>query len=181
MLLFSRIFLCMNHNELERLKRKMEGKENSFMQYTKAFFIKYGVTLAALILVLGLFFNAQLVDILIIGTVLTIIAFLGDMFILPNIGNIWAAFADFVIAFLGIWAMGSLLFEQDQNVSIMSASFLAALFVFGVELYYHRYLRYHVFVNVDQPNNITRARKIQTEYVKEFIDPELQKSKNNMS
>lgn len=151
------------------------------MQRTKAFFIKLALTLGMLLLVLGLLYEASIIDIIIIGLVLTLVAFLGDMFILPKVGNIIAALTDTVLAFLVIWLLGSYLFESGSSISILSAAFLSSLFIGAGELYYHRYLRNHVFVNVDAPNNFTRVGgNLQTEFAEDF-DKELQKKREENS
>ncbi|BDH63373.1 membrane protein [Lysinibacillus sp. PLM2] len=144
------------------------------MRYTKAFFIKLVMTVAVLWVVLGLFFNVSFGDILIISALLTVIAFVGDIFILPLIGNIGAAVGDFILAFLGVWVLGSFLF--NDNVPVLSASLLSALFIAAGELYFHRYLRNHVFEGVDRPSNYTRVNNLQTEFSEEF-DADLDKEK----
>ncbi|KGR76868.1 DUF2512 family protein [Ureibacillus manganicus] len=141
------------------------------MQYTKAFFIKLALTIGMLLIVLGLFFNISIMDSIIIGIVLTFVAFVGDMIVLPKVGNMIAATGDLLLAFLVVWGMGSYLF--DEGVSLLSAALLSSLFIGGGELYYHRYLRDHVFVNVDKPNNFSRvnhSHRLQMEVAEEFHD-----------
>lgn len=141
------------------------------MQYAKAFLIKLVLTLGVLFVVLGLFFNASLADIIIIGLALTVIAFVGDMLVLPKVGNMIAAASDLLLAFLVVWGLGSILY--DDGISLLSSAVLSSLFVAAGELYYHRYLRDHVFVNVDKPNNTSRvnhSRQLQTEFAEEFHD-----------
>lgn len=70
------------------------------MQYTKAFFVKLVLTIVMLWIVLGLFFDVSFGNILLIGTILTIVAFVGDVFILPRVGNLMAAAGDLLLAFL---------------------------------------------------------------------------------
>nr|WP_198044747.1 YndM family protein [Lysinibacillus timonensis] len=152
-------------------------RKNLYMKYTKAFFIKLVMTIGVLWVVLGLFFNVSFGDIFVIGTVLTLIAFVGDMFLLPKMGNVLAAVTDLALAFLIVWALGGYLF--DDNISLLSAAFLASLFIWGGELYYHRYLRDHVFTNVEQTANFTPVnRQLQTEFSEEF-DKDLDKHRND--
>ncbi len=125
------------------------------LKRTKAFFIKLAMTLAVLFIVLGLFFNVSLANILIIGIILTIVAFVGDMFILPRIGGVYATGADLILAFLLIWVLGSFIFESD--ISLLSASFLASLFIAGGEFYYHKYLVDHLFEN--ETEHVVRTPK----------------------
>ncbi|KGR90611.1 hypothetical protein CD30_10420 [Ureibacillus massiliensis 4400831 = CIP 108448 = CCUG 49529] len=149
-------------------------KERCLVNYTKAFFIKLVMTVAVLWIVLGLFFGVSFGDILIISALLTVIAFVGDIFILPLTGNIGAAVGDFILAFLGVWVLGSFLF--NNNVAVLSAAFLSALFIAAGELYFHRYLRDHVFEDVDRPNNYNRVNNLQTEFSEDF-DTDLDKEK----
>lgn len=147
------------------------------MQYAKAFLIKLVLTLGVLFITLGLFFNASLADIIIIGLALTVIAFVGDMLVLPKVGNMIAAASDLLLAFLVVWGLGSILY--DDGISLLSSAVLSSLFVAAGELYYHRYLRDHVFVNVDKPNNTSRvnhSRHLQTEFAEEFHDAQPKES-----
>lgn len=147
------------------------------MQYTKAFFIKLVLTVGVLLIVLGLFFEVSFTDSLIIGGVLTLVAFVGDMMVLPKVGNMIAAASDLVLTFLVVFGLGSYLF--DDGISLTSAALLSSLFIAAGELYYHRYLRNHVFKNVDQPNNFSRVNhQLQTEFAEDF-DKDLQDKKKD--
>ncbi|PYF08317.1 YndM family protein [Ureibacillus chungkukjangi] len=151
------------------------------MKYTKAFFIKLAMTIVVLWIVLGLFFGASFGNILLIGTILTIVAFVGDVFILPNVGNFMAAAGDLVLAFFGVWALGTILF--GESIAVLSAAFLSALFVAVGELYFHRYYRDHVMGVVDDPKPASYGRNytasnLQTEFSQEF-DEGLDKKSNN--
>jgi len=147
------------------------------MQYTRAFLIKLAVTVGVLFIVLGLFFDVSFTDILIIGIVLTILAFVGDLTVLPKVGNMIAATGDLILAFLVVWVLGSNLFDADT--SLLSTSLLSSLFIGAGELYYHRYLRDHVFENVDFPNNNSRVHhELQTEFAEDF-DKDIQSRKKD--
>ncbi|WP_449341005.1 DUF2512 family protein [Streptomyces canarius] len=76
------------------------------MQYTRAFLIKLAVTVGVLFIVLGLFFDVSFTDILIIGIVLTILAFVGDLTVLPKVGNMIAATGDLILAFFSCMGIG---------------------------------------------------------------------------
>ncbi len=150
------------------------------MQYTKAFFIKLAMTIAVLWIVLGLFFDVSFGNILFIGTILTIVAFLGDVFVLPNVGNMIAAGGDLLLAFFGVWALGTILF--GQNITVLSAAFLSALFIGIGEMFYHRYFRDHVIEAVQEPEKnrsyTYTPRVAQTEFSQDF-DEGLEKKSNN--
>ena len=152
------------------------------MQYTKAFFIKLAMTIVVLWIVLGLFFGISFGNILLIGTILSVVAFVGDVFILPNVSNIFAVAADVVIAFFGVWALGTIFF--GQNISVFAAAFFSALFIGIVEFFYHRYFRNHVIqpVQEQEPEKnqgyTYTPRVLQTEFSEDF-DEGLEKQVNN--
>lgn len=137
------------------------------MKYTLAFFIKLALTLILLWATLGVIFNVSFTDILITGLLLTVIAFAGDMWILPKIGNVAAAVSDFALAYLGIWIIGSYLFGGSV-LSIDTAAFLAAFLITVCELFYHRYLRNFVFNHVDRKQDHFETNSLQTEISDEF-------------
>ena len=150
------------------------------MQYTKAFFIKLAMTIAVLWIVLGLFYGISFGNILLIATILTVVAFAGDVFILPNVGNMIAAAGDLLIAFFGVWALGTILF--GQSIAVFSAAFLSALFIGVGEMFYHRYFRDYVIETVQEPDEnkgyTYTPRVAQTEFSQDF-DEGLEKKANN--
>lgn len=150
------------------------------MQYTKAFFIKLAMTIVMLWIVLGLFFGVSFGNILLIGAILTIVAFLGDVFVLPKVGNITAAAGDFLLAFFSVWALGAILF--GQSLAVFSAAFLSALFIGAGELFYHRYFKDHVMEKGQEPqkNRVYNYRTgaTQTEFSHDF-DEHQEKKENS--
>lgn len=138
------------------------------LKHTKAFFIKLVMTIGVLFIVLGLFFGVSFADILITGVILTIIAFIGDVVLLPRIGGVSATGADLVLAFLVIWALGLYLFDPD--ISAFSAALLSSLFIAGGEFYYHKYLIDHLFENETERQVIDRKKNLitQTEFSDDF-------------
>lgn len=134
-------------------------------------------------IVLGLFFGVSFGNILLIGTILTIVGFVGDVFILPNLGglaNMKAAAGDFVLAFLVVWILGTMLF--GQNITVLSAAFLSSLFIGVGEMFYHRYFRDRVIDTVMEPDKnkgyTYTPRIAQTEFSEDF-DEGLEKRENN--
>lgn len=150
------------------------------MQYTKAFFVKLVLTIVMLWIVLGLFFDVSFGNILLIGTILTIVAFVGDVFILPKVGNLMAAAGDLFLAFFVVWALGAVLF--DQNTAVFSAAFLSALFIGVGEMFYHRYFKNHVMKTAQEPEKNRgynyKPRVAQTEFSQDF-DQGQEKNENN--
>lgn len=150
------------------------------MRYTKAFFIKLAMTIAILWIVLGLFYGISFGNILLIGTILTIVAFVGDVFLLPKVGNFIAAASDMLLAFFVIWGLGT--WAYGENTSMFAAAFLSSLFIGVGEMFYHRYFRDHIMETVQEPEKnkgYTYSPRIaQTEYSQDF-DIGLEKRENN--
>ena len=136
------------------------------MHYTKAFFIKLAMTLVFLFIVLGLFFNASLASILIISAVITVLGFVGDVFLLPRVGNFIAAAGDLVLSFLAVWIIGSMLFENE--IATFSAAFLSSLFICIGEMYFHRYYRDHVMEKVNPQKKYVHFGNLRTEFSHDF-------------
>ncbi|HWK22942.1 MAG TPA: YndM family protein [Ureibacillus sp.] len=146
------------------------------MHYTKAFFIKLVMTLVFLWLVLGLFFDASIGSILLIGVIITVVGFIGDVFLLPRVGNFIAGAGDFVLVLLGVWAIGSVLFIP--GIAVFSAAFLSALFVAVGELYFHRYYRDNVMEKVSGKKKYIHFGNLRTEFSHDF-DEGIEKIKEN--
>ncbi|MFC7686516.1 YndM family protein [Ureibacillus sp. GCM10028918] len=150
------------------------------MQYTKAFLIKLAMTIVILWIVLGLFYGVSFGNILLISTLLTIVAFVGDVFILPKVGNFIASVSDLFLAFFVIWGLGT--WVNGENTSMFAAAFLSALFIGVGEMFYHRYFRDHVIETVQEPEKnhgyTYTPRVTQTEFSEDF-DEGMERRQNN--
>ena len=136
------------------------------MKYVLAFFIKFALTTGILWVTLGLIFQISFSSLMMTSLILTAVAFAGDMLILPRIGNIAAAVGDFALAYIGIWGIGALLY--DNALSVDGAALIAAFLITISELFYHRYLRNFVFDYVDGEENHINSDSLQTEVSEEF-------------
>ncbi|QCR31246.1 YndM family protein [Lysinibacillus sp. SGAir0095] len=150
------------------------------MQYTKAFFIKLAMTIIVLWIILGLFYRVSFGNILLIGTLLSIVSFVGDVFILPKIGNFIASVSDLFLAFFVIWGLGTWVY--GENTSMFAAAFVSALFIGLGEMFYHRYFKEHVIETIQEPEKnqgyTYTPRIAQTEFSQDF-DEGLEKKENN--
>ncbi|MFD1415096.1 YndM family protein [Oceanobacillus jeddahense] len=146
------------------------------MKYISAFLIKFVFTTGILWITLGMIFNISFSNLLLTSLILTAVAFAGDMLILPRIGNVAAAVGDFALAYVGIWGIGSFLFEGVFSVD--AAALIAAFLISISELFYHRYLRNFVFDHVDKKESHFNPDNMQTEISEEFHD---EKDKNRSS
>lgn len=136
------------------------------MKYIKAFLIKFVMSTAILWFILGLFSGTPFDAILTTSLILTAISFIGDIFILPNIGSFTAIIADFALAFVTIWAIGEFVFYETFGG--IAAFFSAFLIAIG-EIFYHRYIKKQVINERNNRPHYTR-NKLQTE-TSEEIDP----------
>jgi hypothetical protein len=109
----------------------------------KSLLIKFIMTLVVLWIVLGWIYGVSFTDVLITSVVLTGVGYIADVYILPRIGNVFASIADFGLALVLIWLVGSYLFEPP--VPLWSAAFLSALIIMLGELFFHRYMANNVF------------------------------------
>ncbi|WP_156288582.1 DUF2512 family protein [Oceanobacillus salinisoli] len=140
------------------------------MRYFTAFIMKFVLTTAILWIVLGLFYGVTFGEILTTSILLSAAAFAGDVFLLPRIGNVLAVIGDFVLAYLGIWALGNAMFAF--NIPVESAAFIAALIIAICEIFFHRYMKSQVFAGLEK--DFMRSHHMQTEYSEE-IDPKTKK------
>ncbi|MFJ5770510.1 YndM family protein [Psychrobacillus sp. NPDC093180] len=137
--------------------------------HIKAFLMKLVVTTAVLWVILGLFYKVNFTDILITSIVLTVVGFLGDLFVLPRIGNVLASITDFVLAMVVVWVLGSSIF--DERIALGTASFISALILMMGELFLHRYMESHIFepqiTNPEEKTGYYQRTNLQTEFAEE--------------
>lgn len=130
------------------------------------------MVLAVLWVVLGWFYGVSFIDILLTSVVLTVVAYVGDIYILPKVGNVFAAIMDFILAMAVIWLMGSFLFEGP--IALGTASFISAIIITIGELMFHRYMKNQVFdkkperVDTDDKPFYGQPSNLQTEFGSEF-------------
>ncbi|MBM7691076.1 hypothetical protein JOC77_000481 [Peribacillus deserti] len=106
------------------------------MRHILPLLIKFIATFSMLGIILGLFNNFSIFDVLVISILLTVIAYiLGDLVILRRTNNLIATAADFGLAFFLIWLLSRNLTFQDN---LVSASLAAALGVTLFEYIFHR-------------------------------------------
>lgn len=105
--------------------------------------MKFIMFTAVLWIVLGWFYGVPFTDILITSVFLTVIAYALDVLVLPRVGNIFALMGDFVLAWAGIWILGSFLFPE--LIPLGTASLIAAIIITIGEMLFHRYMAEEVF------------------------------------
>ena len=108
------------------------------MKYLSPLIIKFVMITAVLWFILGLF-GVSFGNILLTGILLTLISLVGDMYILPKHGVFFATIADFEIALMLIWLVGTFLYEQPIRLGI--AAFVSAIVITVGEYVVHKYLQ----------------------------------------
>lgn len=111
--------------------------------YMKAFLMKFIMITAVLWVVLSVLYDVSISDMLITSLVLSVVGYVGDVFLLPKIGNMWATISDFVIAYAVIYFLGSYIYEQP--VALGAASLNSALLLMVGEFFLHRYMHTNIF------------------------------------
>lgn len=135
---------------------------------------------AVLWVVLGLMYGVNFANILSLSATLTVVGFIGDVFVMPWAGNVLAAIGDFVIAFAAIWYLGSIIIEQ--TLPIGTVAFISALLIMMGEFYLHRYMKSNIFEprkkNPEEKVGYYQRTNLQTEFAKE-VDMENLSSEAN--
>lgn len=134
------------------------------MNYFSTLLIKFIIMTGVLWVILGLMFEIPFVDILITSLVLTGVSFIvGDLYVLPKIGNVGAAMMDFILTLAGVWALGAFLFEEPSarlgTIALVSA--------FGIAL---GEILVHWYIKTQSTGQATRPGYYETDLQTEFSD-----------
>ncbi|GAB3049137.1 DUF2512 family protein [Virgibacillus ainsalahensis] len=107
------------------------------MNHFKLFAVKFIASLILLYLILGLGFGMEFVNVFWVTLTLSVLAYLGDLFILPRISNVFATISDFVLAFVVIYFMS---YGVTAGGDWFAASLIAAAGNTVCEYFYHIYI-----------------------------------------
>ncbi|MDA2065685.1 YndM family protein [Bacillus cereus] len=143
------------------------------MKHIVALLIKYTAITAVLLIMLSIFQGISIPKVLLISLFLTGAAYLiGDLFILPKYGNMIATMADFGLSFFGTWLLTSLFTNLDATRNIGFSSFLAALIIGGIEVFFHIYMQKLVLRNDNElrEHNHIHHDKYAMEISDEYMD-----------
>ncbi|AXF55229.1 YndM family protein [Salicibibacter kimchii] len=109
------------------------------MNHVVALIIKFVMMTVILWLILGGFFGVSFGNIFWISLIMTGAAYLiGDLWILPQFGNVAGTLADFGLAFVGVWLLAAL-FEPAGNFGW--AAFFSAIIIAIGEIFFHMYMQ----------------------------------------
>lgn len=135
------------------------------MDHIKALGIKFIVISVTVFSLFGIFYDATLSNLFWISLLVTGISYLiGDLFILRKFGNITASIADFPLAFLSLWVLGSLFLAE--GIPIVTISVLAAFFITCCEPFIHGYIE-NRFADGDEREDLRSLNQLQTEFSEE--------------
>ncbi|MBE3102676.1 MAG: DUF2512 family protein, partial [Bacilli bacterium] len=109
----------------------------------RALLIKFVMVTAVLWIVLGGYYEVSFTNILITSVLLTGFSYALDVYVLPRVGNVFATITDFVVAWVGIWLVGSFLFSD--LIPLGRASLISAAIITVGEMFFHQYMEKQVF------------------------------------
>ena len=135
------------------------------------------MTTAIIWIVLGGYYGANLLGVFIISIVLTVLGFIGDIFLMPRLGNILATIGDFILALGLVWLMGIYLF--DPSVPVGRAAFIISLLLMVGEMYLHQYIKLHIWepriMNPRDKAGYYQRTDTQLEFARSFSKEDFQK------
>lgn len=105
------------------------------MKHVWALIVKFLMFFVVISVIQGLVFGWPFATLLLTSVLMTGVAYIvGDLWILPITTNLTATSADFVLSFIGIWVIGSLLL----NIPVLTTGpLISALLIAVGEWLYH--------------------------------------------
>ncbi|WP_445614050.1 YndM family protein [Geobacillus sp. YF-1] len=139
------------------------------MRHLLALTLKYLLTATVMFAILPLFLRISSAEILSFSLWLTLAAYaLGDLYLLPRLGNVSATIADFGFVFVAVW-IGVGAFYDTGGGAVVNAAFFAALLAAFGELLLHAYvLRFVVGQHGEEDAPLAGGPRWQTEAAEEF-------------
>lgn len=136
------------------------------MERVKALGIKYIVAAIVTFSIYGIFGQASFGRLFLISVLVIVIPYLGDLYLLPRIGNLYATLSDFGLYFVLYWGLASTFI--DVSAPVVLTSLAAAFFTAISESMLHVYILENIF-NIDQKRRHFTPQ-LQTEFAEE-MDP----------
>lgn len=148
------------------------------MEHVKALIMKFVLVTAVLFVVLSMLYGVDFGDVLLISTVLTLVSYLGDVYVLPNTSNTVATLADIGLSFVIIWLLGGGVIEE--NIPIILASIISAVVIGICEVFFHMYMERNVFdEDIGSNTGGIASQNYSTEFSSD--DPDIKKEYENSS
>lgn len=144
-------------------------------KYVQALGIKFIFTAIVVFSLFGIFNHTSLWNLFLISATVAGLTYLGDVFILPRIGNLLAPILDFAGIFVLLWFLGNNLIETSTSVLLLSLT--GAYLLSFCEAIFHIYMRERVHEQEEVAFPVYNSPQLQTEVSKE-LDPRSEVSKN---
>lgn len=112
--------------------------------------------------VFGIFYDANIGNLLLMTVIIASLSYIGDLFILPRINKFFAVIADFALYMVLFFLLGNIVI--DEIVSLILSTFLASLLAAAGDAVFHIYMQDYVF---DRRYVNPLPGKYQTEFAKE--------------
>ena len=133
------------------------------MQHAKAFGIKFIIVSIFIFSIFGIYGNVTLNLLFWMSLIVTVTMYvIGDVWLLPRIGNLKATLADFVLLFGIVGILGSIVVEP--SAAIVLASFYVAFFITLVEPLFHGFMQEKVY---EDDEAFEERPDLQTEFAEE--------------
>ncbi|HSU79963.1 MAG TPA: YndM family protein [Candidatus Angelobacter sp.] len=131
--------------------------------------MKFVCALIAFTVGLNLFFNATITEIISFSLLTTLVSyFLGDLLILPNLGNATATVVDFILTYVVIWVFGSVVLHN--YLQIAWGSILSAAIITLGEIFIHYYLINQTDLNKSAEKRTFNPSLDRATYMTEFAE-----------
>ncbi|MED3778182.1 YndM family protein [Geobacillus stearothermophilus] len=138
------------------------------MRHLLALALKYLLTATVMFAILPLFLRISSAELLWFSLWLTLVAYaLGDLYVLPRLGNVSATIADFGLVFVATW-IGVGAFYDGAGGTMINAAFFSALLAALGELLFHGYVLRFVIGQHGEEGVPLIGRQWQTEAAEEF-------------
>lgn len=147
------------------------------MRHIFAIGIKLVIVGTVVLSIFGVFSTASLSSLIMMSLIITLLSYgIGDLFILPQLGNVLATIVDFAIYFLAVWSLAGLFIGVETGLTL--ASLAITYFITLAEPLFHAYVTERVFEIEDEV--IVPLEQYQTEISEEKVVSfdELKKSKD---
>jgi len=135
------------------------------MKHMMALLVKFAAVGTVLFSILGAFEHASLTRILLITIITTAVAyFVGDLLLLPRLGNIKALMADFGLSFVTVWVLSYVFIGPVRFLTLVTL--FAALGITTAEILFHMFMKKFIF---DQEEKEILGN-VSPQYVTEFAE-----------
>ncbi len=135
------------------------------MKHMMALLVKFAAVGTVLFSILGAFEHVSLTRILLITIITTAVAyFVGDLLLLPRLGNMKALMADLGLSFVTVWVLSYMFIGPARFLTM--ATFFAALGITTAEILFHMFMKKFVF---DQKREVF-FRNMSPQYATEFSE-----------